>query len=174
MAPWTWGWRGLDPAVEDFGEARHRFQGSHGKAGLDESLECPGRGDDLYSQFVQAFGELDDPGLVRHRDQRPLQALRRFVRGRLRDELPILDLGAAFGEQGDGARIDPMLLGEHARGQGSRRVGGEDGHGRLQDDRSVVVLLVDDVDRRAADLYARGDRGFVHLPAVHPLTAEGG
>src|ERR1700690_953098 len=54
----------------------------------------------------------------------------------------------------DGFRISNVLLFENAGGEATRVVGGKDGDRPLQDDHTVVQLLVDKVNRAAGHLDA--------------------
>jgi hypothetical protein len=70
--------------------------------------------------------------------------------------------------------IDFAFLLEDARGE---RVGGvvvQHGDGPLQDDRAVVVVIVGEMDRTAADLGAVLQNGFVDAVTVVALSAKSG
>ena len=62
----------LDAAPEHLGEARHVLDLRHGEPVLGEMGRRSGRRDQLDSELAQTGGELRQPVLVRHRDQRAL------------------------------------------------------------------------------------------------------
>jgi hypothetical protein len=61
----------LDPPIHDLGEAGEVGDRADLDAGLLQLARRAAGGDDLDPELAQALGELDDAGLVRHRDQRP-------------------------------------------------------------------------------------------------------
>ena len=64
------------------------------------------------------------------------------------------------------------LGGEHPRGQGLGRVVVQHRHDALQQNRPVIVLIVDEVDGAAAHFRAIFQHGFVHVVPVHAVSAE--
>jgi uncharacterized membrane protein len=111
----------------------------------------------------------DDPGvldqrrgellLARASRQEQLRGAVAMAHDRRRGIEPALD------EPGDRARIEAMLLREHARRERRLVVAGEHRHHRLGDDRPVVELGGDEMDARPARLAARLDRAPMRLEA---------
>ena len=87
------------------------------------------------------------------RTARPRRSGRRAAaRGRMR--APALEHDAAGGDQADRLGHQPALGGLDAGGEGVGGVVVAHRHGFLQQDRAVVVVVVDEVHRRAAHLHA--------------------
>ena len=70
------------------------------------------------------------------------------------DVAAALELVVATGDVGDGFGVGDVLFLEDARGEGIGVVGVEDGDGALEDDGTVVEVLVDEVDGAAGDFDA--------------------
>ena len=69
-------------------------------------------------------------------------------------------------------RVRFLLDFEHALAERVGRVVVEHGHRLLPDDRPVVVLVVDEVDRAAGDFHAGIEHGLMDAIAVHARAAE--
>src|SRR5262245_1671457 len=84
------------------------------------------------------------------------------------------DANAATGDEADDFGERFAFGGEDAGGEGVGRVVVEDRHDALQDDRAVVVLIINEVNGATADLRAIVEHRFVNVMPVHSPTAEGG
>jgi hypothetical protein len=103
----------------------------------------------------QRRGELLLTGALQRREQLRLAA-------RL-DDTAVAPLERALDEPADRARIDHVLLYEHARSERLLAVVGEHGNDRLRDDRPVIEVGGDEVDGRAARLAAGVERTPVRV-----------
>src|SRR5687768_14423798 len=84
------------------------------------------------------------------------------------------DPQAVLLEQSDGLGVGDFFFFEYAVGEGVGRVIFEHGADALEDNRAVVVLLIDEVNGAAGDFAAVGEDGFVNFSAVHSGAAEAG
>src|SRR5690606_30241790 len=189
----------LDAPVEHLGKACHLRDVGDGQAGVAEAARGAACGEERDALRVQAAGEVDQSGLVENGEEcaadgilvlrcRQLLDLNHYGYGKritqggdalqkgsgLDADDAAVDGDPVLCEEPDGLRIDPVLHFQYTCGEGFRRIAGEDGDGLLQDDGAGVVLLVDEVDRRARPAYAVGQDGFVHAAAVHPFATESG
>src|SRR5438132_1223372 len=64
----------LDPPVQNLGRAGIGGHVGDRDPGISERLGGPASGENLVPQLLQPLGEFEDPGLVRHADQRPFHA----------------------------------------------------------------------------------------------------
>src|SRR6266511_5878976 len=72
--PMDLGMERLDPPVQNLRRAGIGGYVGDRDPGLSERLGGPAGGENLVPQLLQSLGEFEDPGLVRHADQRPLHA----------------------------------------------------------------------------------------------------
>lgn len=71
-------------------------------------------------------------------------------------------------------RQNLMFNGQYALGKRIRRIPFQNGHAPLHDDAAVIDLLIHKMRRRAGDLRAVSQHGFVNMMPIHAESAERG
>ena len=141
------------------GDAGHRGHVGHRQPGV---AQRPGRAagrDELEPARDEAAPELDEPGLVGHRQERPARDGDARVRAVEVDghRAAVRRQGAGQQER-DRARQEPVLDRADPVVEGGDVVAGQDRDGLLGDDRAAVERRVDEMDRAPGDGHAVGER----------------
>ncbi len=152
----------LHPTVEHLREAGHGSDIDHVKAGFAQRPRRAAGRDDLETEVRESPAKLDQPGLVRHRDERAARGRDGRRDPRIDPDLPAFDADRAGQGQGDAPRQQPVLDGVDARGEAVEGVAGHDLDHLLGHDRATVERLVDEMDGHAG-----------HPNAGHERIADG-
>src|SRR6266850_57466 len=83
-------------------------------------------------------------------------------------------LQAALPKEADGLWVSDFFLFEDTMGEGFGCVVFENGADALEDDGTIIVFLINEMDGATGDFAAVGEDGLVDVEAVHATSAEAG
>jgi hypothetical protein len=83
-------------------------------------------------------------------------------------------LQSSLGEVLDDFGVGFSFLNRHPCREPFRRILIQNRHDALEDDRAVVVFLVNEMDRAPTHLDAIGERGLMYPQSIKPFATEGG